>query len=318
MKKLLLVSVFAVILSGCAVRAPRGPIKGPVYPLQENSAELLGTRVVYVEGGVGETVIFVHGVGGALLDWEKVLPYFARRYHTIALDQPGFGKSEKRMDYHYSIGNNAKVLLALMDAKGIPKAYIVGNSMGGEVAAYFAIHYPERVDKLVLVDAAGALNLPDLPFIPELIWLLAKPIDSLSNRSGSNDPHTSDPERVQPNIAQAIYNSDEWWACREAWRDEVYDIFRLDLKPELKKISAATLEIWGSNDPLLKAYSKWYFWEQIPGSELLIIPGGDHTPQLSQPRAFESAVDGFLQGKPNPAYAKRGEKVRLEKKSAGN
>jgi len=310
--------VFALILAGCAARSPRGPLKGPVYPLQEKSVELLGAKIVYVEGGVGETVIFVHGVGGALLDWEKVLPYFAQRYHTIALDQPGFGKSEKQMDYHYSIDNNAKILLGLMDAKGIQKAHIIGNSMGGEVAAYFAIHYPERVDKLVLVDAAGALNLPNLPGMPELIWLLAKPIDSLSNRSGSNDPHTYDPDRVQPNIAQAIYNSDEWWGCREAWRDDVYDIFRLDLKPELKKISAPTLEIWGSNDPLLKSYSKWYFWEQIPNSELLIIPGGDHTSQLSQPRAFEAAVDGFLQGKPNPAYAKKGEKVKLEKRSAGN
>jgi pimeloyl-ACP methyl ester carboxylesterase len=258
-------------------------------------------------------VIFVHGVGGALLDWEKVLPWFAERYHVIALDQPGFGKSEKRIDYHYSIDNNARVLLALMDAKGIKKANLVGNSMGGEVVAYFAIHFPERVDKLVLVDAAGALNLPAAPLIPELIWLLAPWIDSMSNRSGSNDPHTDDPDRVKPNIAQAIYNSDEWWGCREAWRDNVYDIFRLELKPELKNIAAPTLEIWGSKDPLLPAYSKWYFWEHIPNSELLIIPGGDHTSQLSKPKEFKAAIDLFLQGKPNADYQKRGQKVILPK-----
>ena len=314
-KKFLAFGVIALFLSlpqaGLA-RKPRGPFKPPVYPLTEKSAQLMGTRVVYVEGGQGAPVIFVHGVGGALLDWEKVLAYFAARYHTIALDQPGFGKSEKKMKYPYSIETNAKVLLALMDYLGIKKANLVGNSMGGEVVAFFAIHYPERVEKLVLVDAAGALNMPFFPFVPELVWLLAGPIDSLSNRSGANDPHTDDPDRVKPNIAQAIYNSDEWWGCRHAWRDEIYDIFKLELKPELHKISAPTLEVWGSKDPLLTAYSKWFFWENIPGCELLIIPGGDHTPQLSKPREFEAAIDGFLQGKTNPGYQKRGQKVKLK------
>jgi pimeloyl-ACP methyl ester carboxylesterase len=293
-------------------RKSRGPLKPPVYPLTEKSVELLGTRVVYVEGGTGTPVIFVHGLGGALLDWEKVLPWFAERYHTIALDQPGFGKSEKRLDYHYSIENNAKILLALMDHLGLKKANLVGNSMGGEVVAYFAIHYPERVDKLALVDAAGALNLPFFPFVPELVWLFGGPIDSLSNRSGSNDPHTQDPDRVKPNIAQAIYNSDDWWGCRKAWRDELYDIFKLELKPDLRKISAPTLEIWGSKDPLLPFYSKWFFWENIPDCRLLIIPGGDHTSQLSKPKEFEAAIDMFLQGKPNPAYQKKGQKVKLD------
>jgi pimeloyl-ACP methyl ester carboxylesterase len=304
--------ISAFIMQCAAGHASRGPLKGPVYPLEEKSIELLGTRVVYVEGGDGKPLIFIHGVGGALLDWEKVLPFFAARYHTIALDQPGFGKSEKRLDYHYSIDNNARIVLALMEAKGIDKAYIVGNSMGGEVAAYFAVHFPERVDKLVLVDAAGALNLPFLPGLNELVRLLAPWFDSLSNRGGSNDPHTDDPDRVKPNIAQAIYHSDEWWGCRKAWSEEIYDIFRLELKPELKTISAPTLEIWGANDPLLKVYSKWYFWENIPDSELLIIPGGDHTPQLSKPREFEAAVDGFLQGRANPDYQKRGVKVKLK------
>lgn len=309
--KFFVIFSFVLILASCVARAPRGPLKAPIYPLTEKSIELLGTRVVYVEGGEGEPVIFVHGVGGALLDWEKVLGYFSERYHIIALDQPGFGKSEKRMDYPYSIDNNARILLALMDSKGIEKANLVGNSMGGEVVAYFAIHFPERVNRLVLVDAAGALNIPALPGLPELVWLLAPAIDSLSNRSGANDPHKYDPERVQPNIAQAIYNSDEWWGCREAWRDIVYDIFILELKPELKKIKAPTLEIWGSNDPLLKFYSKWYFWQNIPNSELLIIPCADHTPQLSRPREFEQAVDLFLKDKPNPHYQIVGEKVNL-------
>jgi pimeloyl-ACP methyl ester carboxylesterase len=314
-----LTGIWAIVLlvanlAACThFHASRGPLKPPVYPLTEKSAELLGIRIVYVEGGQGEPVIFIHGVGGALLDWEKVLPYFAARYHTIALDQPGFGKSEKRTNYHYSIANNAAIVAALMDAKKIDKAYIVGNSMGGEVAAFFAIHYPERVKKLVLLDAAGALNTPYMPVLNEIVGMLAPWIYSMSNRGGSNDPHTNDPDRVKPNIAEAIYHSDEWWGCRKAWSDEIYDIFTLDLKQDIHKISAPTLEIWGSKDPLLPEYSKWFFWENIPGSELLIIPGGDHTSQLSKPREFEAAVDGFLQGKPNPAYQKRGEKVNLKK-----
>jgi pimeloyl-ACP methyl ester carboxylesterase len=309
---LAIVILLTIFLGSCAARKTRGEFRPPVYPLTEKSVELLGTRVVYVEGGTGKPVVFIHGVGGAVLDWEKVLPYFAQRYDTIALDQPGFGKSEKKMDYPYSIDTNAKIVIALLDYKKIDKAFIVGNSMGGEVAAYLAIHYPERVEKLVLVDAAGALKVPHTCGVPQLAWLLGKPIYSMSVSIGSNDLHAADPERIQPNIATAIFKSDEWWGMREAWRDDFADIIKLDLKPELKKISAPTLVIWGSQDPLLKAHHKWMFWERIPGSELLIIKGGDHTPQLSKPREFEAAVDGFLSGVPNPDYQKRGERVILE------
>ena len=107
-----------------------------------------------IELGAGPPVVFVHGLSGSWQNWLEQLPVFADRHRVIALDLPGFGHSEMPAE-RISIAGYARVLDALCDALDIDSAALVGNSMGGFISAELAIAYPQRVERLVLVSAAG-------------------------------------------------------------------------------------------------------------------------------------------------------------------
>jgi len=116
--------------------------------------DVSGYRLHYTEAGSGPPIILLHGLGADLRTWRLVTPVLARRFHVYALDQLGFGQSEKPQ-ISYRVGTLVDSLNGFLAAVRIDKASVVGNSLGGWVAAMFAATHPERLDKLVLVDAAG-------------------------------------------------------------------------------------------------------------------------------------------------------------------
>jgi pimeloyl-ACP methyl ester carboxylesterase len=107
-----------------------------------------------VELGSGPPLLFVHGLGGCWQNWLENLPHFARDHRVIAVDLPGFGASQMPAAA-ISVGGYARTLDRLCDALALDAAAVVGNSMGGFVAAELAIAHPQRVERLVLVSAAG-------------------------------------------------------------------------------------------------------------------------------------------------------------------
>ncbi len=115
----------------------------------------IGGRLVnVVDIGEGAALIFVHGLSGSWQNWLETIPHFARDHRVIALDLPGFGQSEMPAE-PISVSGYARMLEELYGALAIASATIVGTSMGGFVGADFAIRYPHRVERLVLVAAAG-------------------------------------------------------------------------------------------------------------------------------------------------------------------
>ncbi len=99
-------------------------------------------------------IVFVHGLGGCWQNWLENIPHFARRHRVLALDLPGFGSSPPP-DWEISITAYGRLLLDFCDAVGVTDCVVVGNSMGGFIAAEAAIAQPDRFEKLVLVSAAG-------------------------------------------------------------------------------------------------------------------------------------------------------------------
>ena len=110
-------------------------------------------KIVYYEAGQGNVVILIHGLGADSHHWAANIGPLSSGFHVIALDQIGYGKSDKPV-MRYTVGNFAEYLHGFMEALNIPKASLVGNSLGGWVALDFTIRHPDMVDKLVLVDAA--------------------------------------------------------------------------------------------------------------------------------------------------------------------
>lgn len=115
----------------------------------------------YYEAGEGETVVMLHGGGPGASAWSNFgpnLPVFARRFRTVLVDQPGFGASDKPRITSQYFTFSADALLKLLDELGIERAHFVGNSLGGGTAVRFALRYPDRAGRLVLM-APGGLGL---------------------------------------------------------------------------------------------------------------------------------------------------------------
>ena len=113
-----------------------------------------GYRLHYLEAGRGSPVVLLHGLGADSRVWRQVLPDLAANYHVYALDLPGFGQSEKP-EIAYRVGTLADSASAFIDAAKINAPVVVGHSLGGWAAALLAMRHPDRLGKLVLVDAAG-------------------------------------------------------------------------------------------------------------------------------------------------------------------
>ncbi len=110
----------------------------------------------------GPPVLLLHGFLGSVIDWTNTIPALAEAgYHVIAYDRPPFGISDKRTDLCYTAKCMSELTAGLMDALDIQKAVLIGHSAGGLVASDFALRYPERVEKLVLVSGAVGLNEAD-------------------------------------------------------------------------------------------------------------------------------------------------------------
>lgn len=137
------------------------------YEDTARSIEVDGIRIHYHEAGDGPVVILLHGAGPGVSGWGNFganLPVFARRHRTLVIDQPGFGSSD-RPDFEGDYFTfSAQTVLGVMDALGIEKVHLVGNSLGGGVATRFALDHPDRVDRLALMGPGGFTSRL---FIPE-------------------------------------------------------------------------------------------------------------------------------------------------------
>src|ERR1700728_312841 len=113
-----------------------------------------GTPVNTIDMGEGPAIVFVHGLSGSWPNWLEQLPVFAKDHRVIAMDLPGFGHSPMPHE-RITISAYARILDGLLDTLGVSAATLVGNSMGGFVSTELAIAFPQRVERLVLVSAAG-------------------------------------------------------------------------------------------------------------------------------------------------------------------
>ena len=133
--------------------------QGSDNPAIGRDVDANGIRTNYLEAGSGDqTIVFVHGSGPgvtAYANWRGVLPVLGESFRCVAPDMVGFGYSERPEKPNYSLQTWADQTLGVMDALGIEKAHLVGNSFGGGIALRLATRHPDRVDKMVLMGSMG-------------------------------------------------------------------------------------------------------------------------------------------------------------------
>src|SRR5271165_7152023 len=254
----------------------------------EQTVMVFGQSIHYSEAGQGPTVILLHGLGANAGIWVANIGPLSAHYHVIALDQIGFGHSDKPL-IDYKIATFVDFLYGFMQSQRIVKATLVGNSLGGWIALDFALQHPEMVEKLVLVDAGG------------LSFESAPPTINL------NPASLDDTKKV---LAVVFYNQamvtdlavaavfsrhlkdNDGYTIRRTMDGIITTNQREDTK--LSSVHTPTLVVWGANDALLPLSMGERFHSGISGSKLVAIKECGHVPQLEKPEEFNRALLDFL------------------------
>jgi 2-hydroxy-6-oxonona-2,4-dienedioate hydrolase len=261
-------------------------------PKIDNFVTVYGAKIHYVEIGKGVPVILIHGLADDNTVWDSVIPPLSKRFRVIALDQIGFGQSDKPL-VSYRVSTFVDFLDGFLTELRIGRASLVGNSLGGWIAAAFAIAHPERVERLALSDAAGYAAL-------------AKTMDprALSALRGASrediryfGPLTFHDKRFYENVDLAF--KQRVTAGDGYTNDRVIDsIVRGDdvLDGRLGAIDKPTLILWGREDKLIPLSFGERFHREIMNSRLQIIDNCGHVPQLERPAQYAAAVLEFFSG----------------------
>jgi pimeloyl-ACP methyl ester carboxylesterase len=248
----------------------------------------------------------VHGFGASSFSWRENLNPIAEAGFTVyAPDMRGFGLSDKGWDKSMSQDAQADRLKAFMDAVGIDRAVLAGNSMGGGIVTNFALRYPDRVRGLVLVDPGiyGGMNsgiastLVGLPGIQRWGQHLVRFVLADDDRNAATIKSAwFDPAKVMPEVLsgyrRALQTPDWDLGLLALLRDGM----RHNLGPRLKDLSMPTLIVWGEHDTWISPSNAPQLNQDIAGSQLAIIPDAGHVPHEEKPEEFNRLVTSFAQG----------------------
>jgi pimeloyl-ACP methyl ester carboxylesterase len=263
-----------------------------------------------VEIGSGPAVVFVHGLSGGWQNWLEQLPVLAAEgFRCIAMDLPGFGESPMPAE-RISIAGYARFLDALLGELGVDAACVVGNSMGGYVAAELAISSPQRVERLVLVAAAGITSqelrneraLAGLRRAEKLLALYGAFFAARSQFVASHERLrrralmliTSHPELLPgPLVAENLRGSG-----KPGFIDALDALTSYPIKDRLQEIACPALVVWGERDHLVPVRDADVFESLIPDARKVVFADTGHVPQLERPDAVNRLLLEFLEEEP--------------------
>ena|SRR3990167_7011844 len=261
-----------------------------------------GIRTRHVEAGdpaAEEAVVFVHGTGGHLEAFTRNLLPHARHFRTIALDMIGHGFSDKP-DHDYEIRHYVKHLLDFCDAKGIRRAHLHGESLGGWIVAQFAIDHPDRTATLTLNTAGGLNTDPDVMKRVYNVTMKAVAEASPQTVRARLEWLMNDPSRVTDDLVELRYRIYTQPGFRTAM-EHILCLQNMEIRMRnvlteetLSSISAPTLVIWTDHDPTAPIATGQRFVDAIPESSLVIMEDCAHWPQWEKADAFNALHLEFL------------------------
>ncbi len=267
-----------------------------------------GQPVNTIELGEGPPVVFVHGLSGSWPNWLEQLPAFAREHRVVAMDLPGFGHSPMPHD-RITISGYARLLNGLLDELGIDAAAVVGNSMGGFVSAELAIAFPERVERLVLVSAAGISTYrhrqveriePYLrrvaPIVAVYTGWTARRSDLVARRPGLRNLTLGFVTRHPSRLPAALAAEQIRGAGKPGFMQALRANIDYPVKERLPEIACPTLIVWGEEDKVIPVSDADVFAELVPDSRKVVFADTGHMAMLERPNAFNALLAEFLSG----------------------
>jgi pimeloyl-ACP methyl ester carboxylesterase len=280
--------IAALLMSSTAAMAQTEPVK--------KDATVFSYKIHYLEAGRGTPVILLHGSGGEGARWMPTIKGLASEFRVIAPDQIGWGNSDKPMTIYHS-GVFAEFLARFMKEIGVPKAALVGQSMGAGVALQMAVSYPQVVDRMVLVNGGGFRSPNDPPRTGAPDWH-ARQIANAGTLAESREYL----EKMYYNhslISDKLVEDNLILRLRSAHTAEAVQIANARglggvTEEQVRAIKTPTLLVWGANDKLSPPVNADKLNAAIAGSRKVLIDKAGHYPFIEHPDQFNQAVREFL------------------------
>jgi pimeloyl-ACP methyl ester carboxylesterase len=242
-------------------------------------------------------IILIHGFGASLHTWEPWAQTLAKEYRVIRFDVPGFGLTGPDPTGDYSDQRSITLLISLMDTFGIAHATLIGNSMGGRIAWKFAAAHPERVSKLVLISPDGFAS-PGIEYgmkatVPVIMKLMRYTLPKAILASNLAAAY-ADPASMTGKLLDRYYDLMLAPGVRDAIIARMEQSILTDPEPELRRIQAETLLLWGEKDALIPATNAADYVRVLQRSTLVTLPALGHLPQEEAPDVSLKPVMDFL------------------------
>jgi len=268
------------------------------------AADTAPVRLHSVEAGSGPAVLLLHGLGGSTYTWRKVLPELARSHRVIALDLKGFGRSEKPFDEAYSPADQAELVIAFIEKRGLTDVTLVGHSIGGTVALLVAIELqrrdPERVARLALIDSPAypqpepaVIGLLKAPFLSSLVFALAPPEWPARMALG----HQREAGSVDDADIAAYAEPYREDGARHALIETARHMQPTDwnaLTSRIPFVRQPTLLVWCIGDTLVPAATGLRLSRVLPDNRLATIEGCVHSPPDEKPAELVAILAPWL------------------------
>ncbi len=245
-------------------------------------------------------LLLIHGTSASLHTWDGWAAALRGQRRVIRFDLPGFGLTGPNATADYSDASYARFVVDLADAMRLQRFVVAGNSLGGEVAWRTALLARERVDKLILVDAAGYAFIPEsvpwgfrLAFNPGMAWLAERTLPRALVASSVRSVY-GDPGKVTPDLVERYFELTLREGNRRALGQRLRQLDHGAGAPRIRELKLPTLILWGGRDRLIPPDSARRFAADIAGSELVMFEALGHVPQEEDPALSVAPVRRFL------------------------
>lgn len=249
-------------------------------------------------------IVLLHGTSSSLHTWQGWVDSLKATRRVIRFDLPGFGLTGPSEDNDYHMAAFVRAVVSVMDALGVQRVVLGGNSLGGGIAWHVAVAHPERVERLVLVDAVGypftsesvpiGFRIARIPVLNQLMQqVLPRSVVEQSVRNVFGDP-----SQVTPQLVQRYHDITRRAGNRAAvvarFRQQGEDVDTA----AIHTIRQPTLILWGGNDRLIPPSNAVRFGRDIAGSKVVMFPALGHVPHEEDPPATFKALREFLMSGP--------------------
>jgi pimeloyl-ACP methyl ester carboxylesterase len=259
-----------------------------------------GILTHYHDVGDGDPVILLHGSGpgvSAWANWQHNIQALAQRHRVIAPDIVGFGDTERPADVYYSLKAWERHVWSFLDALGIEKTSLVGNSLGGRIGLAMAGRHPERLDRMVLMGAPGV----GMTLTPGLRALREYQPSEENMRRMLVDCFAVDPAIITAELVKERYEASVAPGAFQAYRDMFFSDRHAGgelgiTEDEVRKVTTRTLLLHGREDKVVPVEVAWNMVRLLPDADLSVFARCGHWTQIERSADFNTLVAGFLGG----------------------